>query len=117
MYAYKDPPSQYLGLQLKDRQSLNHASEWYSIPMYLSYCLYPPLYLTGPTITFNDFVCQLRQPRHPAVCTLPLYLHTAAACDLYYSMLEYMLCMYGFTIAPYEPLNGSFERNARWIMF
>lgn len=79
LYAYKDPPAQYAGLQLKDRQGLNHSAEWYSAHFFFSYCLYPPLYLTGPTITFNDFVCQLRQPRYPSVCALEILRNFRAA--------------------------------------
>ena len=29
---------------------------------YLAYTLYSPLYLTGPIINFNDYICQLRYP-------------------------------------------------------
>ncbi|KAJ2541819.1 glycerol transporter [Coemansia sp. RSA 1853] len=34
----------------------------YSFGNYWAYLMYPPLYLTGPIITFNDFVAQMRQP-------------------------------------------------------
>ncbi|KAI9481809.1 glycerol transporter [Coemansia sp. RSA 989] len=34
----------------------------YCFGNYWAYLLYPPLYLTGPIITFNDFVNQMRQP-------------------------------------------------------
>ena len=37
-----------------------HGEHWRGPLMYLGYCLYPPLYLTGPTMSFNDFVCQSR---------------------------------------------------------
>ncbi|KAJ2359468.1 glycerol transporter [Coemansia erecta] len=34
----------------------------YSFANYWAYLMYPPLYLTGPIITFNDFVAQMRRP-------------------------------------------------------
>ncbi|UZJ52944.1 hypothetical protein CBS101457_002264 [Exobasidium rhododendri] len=34
----------------------------YSFRNYLLYALYPPLFIAGPIITFNDFVEQLRRP-------------------------------------------------------
>ncbi|KAJ2288763.1 glycerol transporter, partial [Coemansia sp. RSA 2706] len=34
----------------------------YCFGNYWAYVAYPPLYLTGPVITFNDFVAQKRQP-------------------------------------------------------
>ncbi|ORX39272.1 MBOAT, membrane-bound O-acyltransferase family-domain-containing protein [Kockovaella imperatae] len=34
----------------------------YSPAGYLAYCLYPPLYIAGPIMTFNDFIWQQRQP-------------------------------------------------------
>lgn len=34
----------------------------YSVLMYLAHVLYPPLYLAGPIITYQDFAWQLRQP-------------------------------------------------------
>ena len=35
----------------------------YSAPLYLAHVLYPPLYLAGPVISYQDFAWQLRQ-RH-----------------------------------------------------
>lgn len=67
MHAYKDAPRSYSALAPRERQRVHHAASWYGAPLYALYCLYPPLYLTGPTITFNDFVCQLRRPRRVTV--------------------------------------------------
>lgn len=36
--------------------------EWRTLKGFLSYMLYPPLYIGGPIITFNDFVHQRRNP-------------------------------------------------------
>ena len=35
----------------------------YSAARFLEYALYPPLYLAGPTLTFNAFASQRRAPR------------------------------------------------------
>ncbi|KAK4049211.1 glycerol transporter [Microbotryomycetes sp. JL221] len=42
--------------------STSHPLQMYSFSMYLTYALYPPLYLAGPIITFNSFVSQLVSP-------------------------------------------------------
>jgi D-alanyl-lipoteichoic acid acyltransferase DltB (MBOAT superfamily) len=34
----------------------------YNFPSYLTYCLYAPLYMAGPIITFNSFVSQVYEP-------------------------------------------------------
>lgn len=34
----------------------------YAFAKYLAYVLYSPLYLTGPIVTFNDYISQLRYP-------------------------------------------------------
>lgn len=34
----------------------------YRLGLYLPYCFYPPLYIAGPTITYNNFVSQLAAP-------------------------------------------------------
>ncbi|WWC72931.1 uncharacterized protein I206_106895 [Kwoniella pini CBS 10737] len=36
--------------------------EDYNFINYVAYCLYPPLYIAGPIITFNDFIWQIRNP-------------------------------------------------------
>jgi D-alanyl-lipoteichoic acid acyltransferase DltB (MBOAT superfamily) len=50
---------------LTDRQRIQQPrpSSEYSFSNYLIYCLYSPLYLAGPIITFNDFMSQLQQPK------------------------------------------------------
>ncbi|KAF5327589.1 hypothetical protein D9619_004654 [Psilocybe cf. subviscida] len=42
----------------KQRVSIPHSLEVYSPVNYLTYILYPPLYIAGPIITFNDFMWQ-----------------------------------------------------------
>ncbi|KAG6810550.1 hypothetical protein H0H92_012628 [Tricholoma furcatifolium] len=41
---------------------LSHPPHMYSFSNYLAYVLYPPLYLAGPIMTFNDFLWQHRRP-------------------------------------------------------
>ncbi|KAI0342742.1 MBOAT-domain-containing protein [Trametopsis cervina] len=49
-------------LDYKHRIAVAHPLELYSLSNYLAYIIYPPLYIGGPIITFNDFVWQLRRP-------------------------------------------------------
>jgi D-alanyl-lipoteichoic acid acyltransferase DltB (MBOAT superfamily) len=44
----------------KKRPSTAHLWSTYSLVNYVAYVLYPPLYLAGPIITFNDFMWQVR---------------------------------------------------------
>ncbi|KAJ7741101.1 MBOAT, membrane-bound O-acyltransferase family-domain-containing protein [Mycena metata] len=46
----------------KQRQTLAHPEAMYSYLNYISYVLYPPLYLAGPILTFNDYIWQHRKP-------------------------------------------------------
>lgn len=36
-----------------------HQLDVYSFPNYIAYVLYPPLYIAGPIMTFNDFMWQV----------------------------------------------------------
>ncbi|KAG6859516.1 hypothetical protein C0991_000586, partial [Blastosporella zonata] len=51
-----------------------HPPHMYSFPAYLSYIIYPPLYLAGPIMTFNDYLWQHRRPMPPSGRTVGLYL-------------------------------------------
>lgn len=44
----------------------------FSLPAYLAYILYPPLYIAGPIMTFTSFITQVRTP--PASITPRLIL-------------------------------------------
>ncbi|KAJ7129335.1 MBOAT, membrane-bound O-acyltransferase family-domain-containing protein [Mycena epipterygia] len=46
----------------KQRQLTAHPEFIYSYLNYMSYVLYPPLYLAGPIMTFNDYIWQHRKP-------------------------------------------------------
>ncbi|KAF2717651.1 MBOAT-domain-containing protein [Polychaeton citri CBS 116435] len=52
-------PSQ---LSERDRVSTPAQPSYYSFRNYLAYILYSPLYLTGPILTFNDYMHQVRYP-------------------------------------------------------
>ncbi|KAJ7752835.1 MBOAT, membrane-bound O-acyltransferase family-domain-containing protein [Mycena maculata] len=49
-------------LNEKHRQTISHPEPIYSYLNYISYVLYPPLYLAGPIMTFNDYIWQHRKP-------------------------------------------------------
>ncbi|KAF7355629.1 hypothetical protein MSAN_01480200 [Mycena sanguinolenta] len=46
----------------KQRNTLSHPEFMYSYQNYFSYALYPPLYLAGPILSFNDYIWQHRKP-------------------------------------------------------
>jgi D-alanyl-lipoteichoic acid acyltransferase DltB (MBOAT superfamily) len=43
----------------KQRRSTAHPLDVYSFVNYVTYALYPPLYIAGPIMTFNDFFWQV----------------------------------------------------------
>ncbi|KAK5114723.1 hypothetical protein LTR62_002297 [Meristemomyces frigidus] len=49
-------------LSERDRINLGAHPADYTFANYLSYTLYSPLYLTGPILTFNDYIAQSRHP-------------------------------------------------------
>jgi hypothetical protein len=48
-------------LSTTERLVEKHPTEMYSYMNYLSYVLYPPLYIAGPIMTFNDYLWQVRR--------------------------------------------------------
>ncbi|KAF9450468.1 glycerol transporter [Macrolepiota fuliginosa MF-IS2] len=56
----------------KQRQSIAHPDSVYSFANFVAYALYPPLYLAGPIITFNDFMWQHRYPHKQAPTSTPI---------------------------------------------
>lgn len=46
----------------RERTRLTQHLEEYSVGKYLLYALYPPLFIAGPIMTFNDFASQLGRP-------------------------------------------------------
>ncbi|KAG6915954.1 hypothetical protein DXG01_009176 [Tephrocybe rancida] len=51
-----------------------HLLHMYTFPTYLSYILYPPLYIAGPIMTFNDYLWQHRRPTPVSGRSTGLYL-------------------------------------------
>ncbi|KAF8442088.1 MBOAT, membrane-bound O-acyltransferase family-domain-containing protein [Boletus edulis BED1] len=56
------PPVPETILTEKQRCTLPHPLEYYTYANYLAYVLFPPLYIAGPILTFNNFMWQLRRP-------------------------------------------------------
>lgn len=46
-------------LSEKERMMVSHPGSVYNFAHYVAYALYPPLYIAGPIMTFNDFMWQV----------------------------------------------------------
>ncbi|KAJ7087379.1 MBOAT, membrane-bound O-acyltransferase family-domain-containing protein [Mycena crocata] len=57
-----NPSESVAAMNEKQRQAMSHPEAIYSYLNYMSYILYPPLYLAGPIMTFNDYIWQHRKP-------------------------------------------------------
>ncbi|KAF8333870.1 MBOAT, membrane-bound O-acyltransferase family-domain-containing protein [Amanita rubescens] len=66
----------------KGRQTTPHTAETYTFTNYLTYVLYPPLYIGGPIMSFNDFMWQHRQPLNTPTSTIRSYMIRFIACLL-----------------------------------
>ncbi|KIY43881.1 MBOAT-domain-containing protein [Fistulina hepatica ATCC 64428] len=55
-------PHFFSTMDYRQRQSMSHPLSYYNYTSYLAYVLYPPLYIAGPIMSFNDFMWQLRHP-------------------------------------------------------
>ncbi|KAF1843622.1 glycerol:H+ symporter-like protein [Cucurbitaria berberidis CBS 394.84] len=51
-------------LSERDRVTIPAKPSDYSFRNYFAYALYSPLYLAGPVVTFNDYICQQRYRPH-----------------------------------------------------
>ncbi|GAA5898733.1 O-acyltransferase [Sporobolomyces salmoneus] len=60
-------------------------SDNYSFPLFLSYVLYPPLYLAGPIISYPSFLSQLSPPPPPPQQTVSTIDETSPSSILRYS--------------------------------
>ncbi|KAF8838855.1 MBOAT-domain-containing protein [Paxillus ammoniavirescens] len=56
------PPEPESTLTEKERAARFHPLEYYTYANYIAYVLFPPLYIAGPILTFNNFMWQLRRP-------------------------------------------------------
>ncbi|KAI9788555.1 MAG: glycerol transporter [Peltula sp. TS41687] len=61
-------------LSERDRIAIPARSQDFSFRNYIAYALYPPLYVAGPILTFNDYIAQLRYPS-PSVTPLRTLLY------------------------------------------
>ncbi|KAG9051521.1 glycerol transporter [Tulasnella sp. UAMH 9824] len=76
----KRPPATLEPRNEKDRVALPHATEDYSFLNYLAYAIYPPLYIAGPIMTFNNFIWQMRHPVRIPFRDVMLYLVRFIVC-------------------------------------
>lgn len=60
--AHKKKQLDPANLSERDRVSISAKPKDYSLYNYIAYTLYAPLYLTGPILTFNDYISQNRYP-------------------------------------------------------
>ncbi|KAF9525815.1 MBOAT, membrane-bound O-acyltransferase family-domain-containing protein [Crepidotus variabilis] len=72
----------------KQRVSIPHKDHFYSLMNYIAYVLYPPLYIGGPIITFNDFMWQHRRPLAMDKRSRIMYLFRFFVC---FMTMEYIL--------------------------
>lgn len=79
------PQDPAVDLSTRHRPLTPHDFESYNALNYVAYALYPPLYLAGPIITFNDFLWQvsgsptrrtLLSPTYPHLDVVSLPAHT-----------------------------------------
>ncbi|KAI0696453.1 MBOAT, membrane-bound O-acyltransferase family-domain-containing protein [Cytidiella melzeri] len=88
----------------KHRISAAHPLELYSFPNYIAYIIYPPLYIAGPIITFNDFFWQIRRPLQLPIRNTLGYLLRFVICAL---TMEFILhYMYMVAIKDTKAWNG-----------
>ncbi|KAI6099795.1 MBOAT, membrane-bound O-acyltransferase family-domain-containing protein [Pisolithus sp. B1] len=57
----------------KERINTPHPLEVYTYANYLAYVLFPPLYIAGPILTYNDFLWQLRRPQEISLSSVMKY--------------------------------------------
>ncbi|KAJ2787523.1 glycerol transporter [Coemansia interrupta] len=96
----------------------------YCLVNYWAYLLYPPLYLTGPIITFNNFVSQMRYPSPSvAVRTTVIYgIRLLCSAFLMELMLHFVYCVaiskwgHWDTFSAYEiSMIGYMRLNFIWL--
>ncbi|KAG6861629.1 hypothetical protein C0995_014068 [Termitomyces sp. Mi166 len=92
-----------------------HPPQMYTFLSYLSYALYPPLYLAGPIMTFNDYLWQHRQPMVISGRSKALYSVRLVASIL---TMEFILhFMYVVAIKDTKAWNGATPAEISMIGF
>ncbi|KAI6039919.1 MBOAT, membrane-bound O-acyltransferase family-domain-containing protein [Pisolithus marmoratus] len=66
----------------KERANTPHPLEFYTYANYLAYTLFPPLYIAGPILTYNDFLWQLRRPQEISLLSVMRYFIRFLICLL-----------------------------------
>lgn len=67
-----EPEPEISATTYRDRVRTPLPIEEYTLKNLVAYALYPPLYIAGPIITFNDFIWQVREPPAPHPGTSPI---------------------------------------------
>ncbi|TBU27794.1 MBOAT-domain-containing protein [Dichomitus squalens] len=75
----------------KHRPRVNHSLDTYSFLNYIAYALYPPLYIAGPIMTFNDFMWQLKAPLTITWRTVLGYLGRFVVCIMTLEMILHLM--------------------------
>lgn len=75
--ASPTPPTTY-----KERVKTSLPLSAYSLTDFFAYAIYPPLYIAGPIMTFNDFTWQIRHPSPPTRRALFSYAMRFVVCLL-----------------------------------
>ncbi|PIL32352.1 transporter [Ganoderma sinense ZZ0214-1] len=75
----------------KHRPRVNHSLETYSLLNYIIYAIYPPLYIGGPIMTFNDFMWQLLRPKKISWRTVLGYLGRFIVCVMTLEMILHFM--------------------------
>jgi len=90
---------------MKSRAIISHAPTEYNLPDLLGYVLYPPLYLSGPTLSYNTYLSLLKNPTREVTTSYKLLYLARLLLGLVY--LEAILSMtYPFAFAALT-YNGS----------
>ncbi|TCD63940.1 glycerol transporter [Steccherinum ochraceum] len=116
-WAYRRTGTQDRGADLnyKERTSTYHPTEMYNYWNYVAFVLYPPLYLAGPIMSFNDFLWQLRRPTHIPLRGVLNYLFRFVVCIL---TLEFVLhFMYVIAIKDRQAWQGDSAADIGFIGF
>ncbi|KAM5544772.1 hypothetical protein V8D89_001670 [Ganoderma adspersum] len=75
----------------KHRPQVNHSLKTYNYFNYCVYVLYPPLYIGGPIMTFNDFMWQVLRPLKITWRTVLGYLARFIVCIMTLEMILHFM--------------------------
>ncbi|KAI9834994.1 MAG: hypothetical protein M1819_002717 [Sarea resinae] len=101
-HAHKKKQLDPSNLSERDRVSISAQPADYSFRNYLAYVLYSPLYLTGPILTFNDYIAQLRYPP-PSISTSRTVLYGIRFLVALFTMEIMLHFIYAVAISKAQP--------------